>query len=118
MPYWCNECRSYFSVRTGTILESSKVSLRKWAYAFYIYLTSIKGVSSMKLHRDIGVTQSTAWFMLQRIRKAFEDDDAPLFGGPVEIDEAFFGGNERNKHAPNRTRSGRGSSGKTAVGGA
>ena len=118
MPYWCTDCRSYFSVRVGTILESSKVSFRKWAYAVYIYMTSLKGVSSMKLHRDIGVRQSTAWFMLQRIRKAFESDDEPPFGGPVEVDESYFGGRERNKHESKKTRKGRGSVGKTAVVGA
>ena len=71
MPYWCPDCRSYFSVRTGTVLEKSRVALRKWAIAIYLELTSLKGVSSMKLHRDIGVTQSTAWFMLHRIREAW-----------------------------------------------
>ena len=53
MPYWCTDCRSYFSVRTGTILERSHVSLRKWAFAMYLELTSLKSISSMKLHRDI-----------------------------------------------------------------
>ena len=78
MPYWCTDCRSYFSVKIGTALEGSRVSLRKWAFAIYLHLTSLKGVSSMKLHRDIGVTQSTGWFMLQRIRKAWEDGDVLL----------------------------------------
>ena len=67
MPYWCTDCRSYFSVKTGTVMEGSKLPLRKWAFAIYLHLTSLKGVSSMKLHRDIGVPQKTAWFMLQRI---------------------------------------------------
>ena len=66
MPYWCTDCRSYFSVRTGTALERTKVPLRKWAIAIYLELTSLKSVSSMKLHRDLGVRQSTAWFMLHR----------------------------------------------------
>lgn len=118
MPYWCTDCRSYFSVRTGTLLESSKVSFRKWAWAIYLHLTSLKGVSSMKLHRDIGVSQPTAWFMLQRIRKAFENDDEPPFFGPVEMDEAYFGGKERNKHEDKKLKAGRGPVGKTAVVGA
>ena len=71
MPYWCTDCRSYFSVRTGTALEQSKVPLRKWAIALYLELTSLKSISSMKLHRDLHVTQKTAWFMLHRIREAW-----------------------------------------------
>lgn len=118
MPYWCSDCRSYFSIRTGTLLESSKVSLRKWAWAIYLHLTSLKGVSSMKLHRDIGVTQKTAWFMLGRIRAAFEGDDDPPFDGPVEVDESYFGGLERNKHESKKQNAGRGPVGKTAVVGA
>ena len=80
MPYWCPHCRSYFSVRTGTALAHSKAPLRKWAVAIYLELTSLKSVSSMKLHRDIGVSQPTAWFMLHRIREAWisPGSDGPL----------------------------------------
>jgi len=118
MPYWCSDCRSYFSVRTGTLLESSKVSFRKWVWAIYLHLTSLKGVSSMKLHRDIGVSQKTAWHMLQRIRKAFEDDDEPPFDGPVEMDETHVGGKEHNKHESKKLKAGRGAVGKATVVGA
>ena len=95
MPYWCPDCRSYFSVRTGTAIEKSRVPLRKWAIAIYLELPSLKGISSMKLHRDIKVTQSTAWFMLHRIREAWSDDDRGLFSGPVAVDETFMGGLKR-----------------------
>ncbi len=117
MPYWCSDCRSYFSVKIGTVLESSKIPLRKWVFAIYLHLTSLKGVSSMKLHRDIGVSQPAAWFMLQRIRKAWESYDFP-FAGPIEIDETYMGGKERNKHASKKLRAGRGGVGKAGVVGA
>ncbi len=120
MPYWCSDCRSYFSVRTGTLLESSRVPLRKWAIAIYLEITSLKSVSSMKLHRDIGVSQPTAWFMLHRIREAWKVPGGNSFGGPVEVDETFVGGKARNMHAHKRVQTikGRGPVGKTAVVGA
>ena len=116
MPYWCRDCRGYFSVRTGTALESSRLPLRKWAFAIYIYATSLKSVSSMKLHRDLKVTQKTAWFMLHRIREAWPESGIDAFLGPVEVDESYFGGKRRNMSLSKRKAlTGRGARGKTAV---
>ena len=115
MPYWCKACRSYFSVRTGTVLQRSKVPLRKWAIAIYLEITSLKSVSSMKLHRDIGVRQSTAWFMLHRLREAW-NISTPMFAGPVEADETYIGGKRKNMSKSKRKAlKGRGSVGKAAV---
>ena len=117
MPYWCTDCRSYFSVRTGTAITRSNVPLRKWAIAIYLCLTSLKSVSSMKLHRDLNVSQKTAWFMLHRIREAWASETRGAFAGPVEADETFVGGKESNKHEADRRHEGRGSFGKMAVAG-
>ena len=120
-PYRCKGCHQHFSVRLGTILEGSPLPFRKWVLAIYLHMTSLKGVSSMKLHRDIGVTQKTAWFMLQRIREAFkrDDDDEPPMGGPVEVDETFVGGKRRNmSNAKRKAAEGRGPVDMTAVVGA
>ena len=118
MPYWCRACKAYFSVRTGTVLADSRLPLRKWALAIYIYVTSLKGVSSMKLHRDLEITQKTAWFLLHRLREAWSDRDLELMTGPVEVDETYIGGKEGNKHKGKKLKAGRGGVGKAIVAGA
>ena len=117
MPYWCTDCRSYFSVKTGTAMQRSKIPLRKWAIAIYLCLTSLKSVSSMKLQRDIGVSQPTAWFMLHRIREAWAEDDDTQMDGPVEVDETYFGGERKNMSLSKRKAMNKshGPVGKTAV---
>ena len=118
MPYWCPACRGYFSVRTGTAIARSNVPLRKWAIAIYLCLTSLKSVSSMKLHRDLKVSQKTAWFMLHRIREAWAEQLPGAFAGPVEADETFVGGRAKNMHAAKRKQlTGRGGADKMAVAG-
>ena len=100
--------------------KSRKLPLRKWAIAIYLETTNLKGVSSMKIHRDIRVSQKTAWFMLHRIREAWKQELGDRFEGPVEIDETFIGGKARNMHTHKRKQviKGRGPVGKTAVIGA
>ena len=121
MPYWCTPCRQYFSVKTGTAMAESNIPLRKWALGIYLCLTSLKSVSSMKLHRDLGISQKTAWFMLHRLREAWADAIGAPFIGPVEVDETYVGGKRKNMSQSKRKKlagTGRGPAGKTAVIGA
>ena len=113
-PYRCKDCRKHFSVKTDSLLHSSNIPLSKWAIAFYLFNTSLKGVSSIKLHRDLGLAQSSAWYMGQRIREMWSPV-ADKFAGPVEADETYIGGKEGNKHNSRKLRAGRGTVGKTAV---
>ncbi len=112
--YRCNQCKEDFTVRTGTIFERSHVPLHKWVYAMYLLVTARKGISSMQLAKEIGVTQKSAWFILQRLREACGGDLEKL-QGTVEIDETYVGGIEANKHEHKKLKAGRGTVGKTAV---
>ena len=119
MPYRCREkeCVKKFSVKTGTVMEGSKVGYQDWLLGAFLLMTSLKSVSSMKLHRDLGITQKSAWFLAQRLRVALSQDGT-LFAGPVEVDETYFGGRRRNMSNTTRkalAATGRGAVGKTAV---
>ena len=120
MPFRCREkeCGKKFSAKSGTVMESSKIGYQDWIIATFEIMTSLKSVSSMKLHRDLGITQKSAWFLAQRLRVALSQD-VPLFSCPVEVDETYFGGKRRNMSKSKRARlTGHGPSGKTAVVGA
>ena len=118
--YKCADCHKQFSVRKGTIFEESRLPLRKWFAAIWLFSSNRKGISSYQLAREIGVTQKTAWRMLGRIREVaggINSHELP-FDQEVEVDEAYLGGKESTKHFDKKLNLGRGPVGKQAVVGA
>ena len=104
--WFCNGCKKQFTVKVGTIFEDSPIGLDKWMTAVWMICSCKNGISSYELHRAIGVTQKTAWFMLHRIREAMKSGSFAKMGGsdggPVEVDEAYIGGQPKNKHLGKR----------------
>ncbi len=117
MTHRCRDCdgRPMFSLKTGTIMQGSKLGYQTWAIAIYLMTTNLKGVSSMKLHRDLEITQKSAWHLMHRLRKVYGGGNSP-FTGPIEADETYFGGRRKTmKKRQRKQLTGRGTAGKTAV---
>ena len=108
----CSSCRKQFSVTVGTIFENSKIPLRKWFFATYLFSAHKKGISSHQLARDLKLTQKSAWFVLQRLRKA-SNKTLDVFTGSCEVDETYVGGKEKNKHESKKVKGTQGRSTKT-----
>ena len=116
MPFRCRakECGKRFSTKTGTVMQSSNVGFQTWVFAMYLLTTNLKGISSMKLHRELDITQKSAWHLAHRLRDSFVSGSSRM-AGPVEVDEAYMGGRNANKHAHKKIKNANGTVGKTAV---
>ena len=118
MPFRCREkeCAKRFSVKTGTVMQSSNLGYQVWAIAIFLMTTHLKSVSSMKLHRDLDITQKSAWHLAHRLRKSFTAGNPVPMSGPCEVDETYFGGKVKNmSNKKRKEHKGRGTAGKTAV---
>ena len=111
---FCANCRQSYTIRTNTIFHRSHIQLHKWLYAMYLIVTSRKGISSLQLSKEVGITQKSAWFLAQRIRAACGNQTEKILSGIIEIDECYLGGLEKNKHEHKKLRAG-GRAGKTVI---
>ena len=113
--YWHKDCRKHFTVKTGTVMHSSKTDTRNWMLAIYYYMTGRKGISAMQLSKELGVQYRTAWHMGHRIREACKEGGDFMLNQVVEMDATYIGGKESNKHESKKLKAGRGTVGKQAV---
>ena len=102
--WFCYDCNKQFTLKIGTVMEDSPISLDKWMAAFWMLVNCKNGVSSLEIHRALGVTQKTAWFMLQRLRLALHETDSGKLTGHVEADETYIGGKARFMHKAKRAK--------------
>lgn len=100
----CRTCKKQFSVKVGSLMEDSPISLDKWLCAIWLIANAKNGISSLELHRSLGITQKSAWFLLHRIRKSMQNESAGKLAGVVEVDETFIGGLARNMHKSKRSK--------------
>lgn len=114
--YKCKACRKQFTVTVGTIFEASRIRITDWLMAIYLMCSSKKGISAHQLHRTLGVTYKTAWFMAHRIRFAMTQEPlSQRISGQVEVDQTYIGGKEKWKHASKKVAGMQGGAGKTPV---
>jgi transposase-like protein len=113
----CKACKKQFTVKLGSIMEDSPIGLDKWLTAIWLIANAKNGISSCEIHRALGITQKSAWFLLHRIRLSMQTGSFEKLSGEVEVDETFIGGKARNMHADKRKAkiTGRGASGKAIV---
>jgi len=115
---WSRQCRGFFSVKKGAVMQDSKIGVRKWIVLIYLMATNLPSVSTMKLARVLGITQKSAWHITHRVRKALEQDNPERLSGIVELDDTYVGGKERNQHERHEQCQGREVVGKAALVGA